>query len=217
MPKQRSTEPTVRFFPAHIHLSCVLSSLYTAPATLSSAYILRPSVDEYSLNIYRLPGPEGNFVFLFVGNEKAILFDTGPVAFQPFKDIVAQLVPDAASRELIIAHTHSHGDHIKGDTLWEDEATGRKVGPFRSVTIVGLSPEEVSQFYTLDYDPDGSREDATSMYDLGGRSLQLFWIRGHEDSHIAVYDESVNVLVTGDVLYPGEMSSLLCALHSTLM
>ncbi len=143
--------------------------------------------------------PEGNFVFLFVGSDKAILFDTGPIRFLPFHDIVAQLVPDAASRDLIVAHTHSHGDHVVGDVLWEDEAAGRTKGAFRSVTIVGLSPQEVSEFYSLD-----SAEDAKCVYDLGSRELVLFWIRGHEDSHIAVYDGTVNVLVTGDVLYPGK-------------
>lgn len=113
-------------------------------------------------------------------------------------------MPDAASHDLVVAHTHSHGDHVQGDVLWENDAAGQEMGPFQSVTIVGLSPQKVAHFFSMSCAVDGSCEDATSLYDLGGRVLQMFWIRGHEDSHIAVYDASVNVLVTGDVLYPGQ-------------
>jgi hydroxyacylglutathione hydrolase len=149
---------------------------------------------------------EGNFVFLFVGSERAILFDTGPIPYEPFKEAIAEHVPNAASLDLIVAHTHSHGDHIKGDPLWEAEAAGERDSPFRSVVVVGHSPQEVADFYSLDFAPDGSCEDATTTFHLGGgRELQLFWIRGHEDSHIAVYDEVTDVLVTGDVLYPGRL------------
>ena len=38
---------------------------------------------------------------------------------------------------------------------------------------------------------------------MGGRNLTVFPIPGHEGSHIAVYDPRMQVLLTGDMLYPG--------------
>jgi glyoxylase-like metal-dependent hydrolase (beta-lactamase superfamily II) len=72
--------------------------------------------------------------------------------------------------------------------------------------IVGHSPAEVAAFFGLPRWFEGEREDSVPVeFALGGsRSLRLFWIRGHEDSHVAVYDAATHVLVTGDVLYPGE-------------
>jgi hypothetical protein len=64
---------------------------------------------------------EANFVFLFVGSDRAILFDTGPLPWPPFKATLEALVggaAKAAALDLIVAHTHSHGDHIQGDSLW---------------------------------------------------------------------------------------------------
>ena len=144
---------------------------------------------------------EGNFVFLFVGSERAILFDTGPIPWPPLKAAIeAALGPSAASLDLIVAHTHSHGDHVQGDALWAEEAAGSS-SPFRSVFIVGHSPAEVAQFYGL----EDAEDEATGRYELGGRTLRLFWIRGHEDSALAIYDASTHVLVTGDNLYPGRL------------
>jgi len=42
-------------------------------------------------------------------------------------------------------------------------------------------------------------------YDLGGRTLDILYTPGHEDSSICVYDPQTNILNTGDLLYPGRL------------
>lgn len=42
-------------------------------------------------------------------------------------------------------------------------------------------------------------------YDLGGRTLDVIPIPGHEQTSIAVYDRQTGVLFTGDPLYPGRL------------
>jgi glyoxylase-like metal-dependent hydrolase (beta-lactamase superfamily II) len=141
---------------------------------------------------------EGNFVFLFVGSERAILFDTGPVdiSVSPLRFAIEVAVPKSADLELVVAHTHDHGDHVAGDgiALACDDL-------FRSVVSVGHSAQEVEAFFCGLRFPDS---DPVS-YSLGDRALEIFPIPGHRDSHICIYDRFAHVLITGDVLYPGRL------------
>jgi glyoxylase-like metal-dependent hydrolase (beta-lactamase superfamily II) len=141
---------------------------------------------------------EGNFVFLFVGSERAILFDTGPVddSVSPLRFAIEAAVPHSSNLELIVAHTHDHGDHVAGDGI-ADSCSHL----FRSVLTVGHSVQEVERFYHGLQFPDGKPVD----YYLGSRALQLFAIPGHRESHICIYDPLAHVLIAGDVLYPGRL------------
>lgn len=134
-------------------------------------------------------------VFLFIGEQTVALFDTGPVANSSLRIAVEYLVGDASSqKDLIVAHTHSHGDHVAGDGLWPADAPP---APFRSVQHVGHAPSEVWGFFgvTIELPP--------ARFALGsGRDLQLFPIPGHEPSAIAIYDKASHSLFTGDNLGP---------------
>jgi hydroxyacylglutathione hydrolase len=90
---------------------------------------------------------------------------------------------------LIVAHSHSHGDHIAGD------------GQLRALPqtqVVPLGVTGVKEFFGIDSWPS----DPTT-FDLGSRVLDILPIQGHEDSHIAIYDRRTGLLLTGDTLYPG--------------
>ena len=157
------------------------------PAT----YILRESKDVSF---------EAPFLFLFFGNERAILFDTGTTADAdkfPLRRTVDELVRAWLSShprpgyELIVAHTHSHSDHTGGDPQFHN----------RSFTqIIGRTPEEVHRFFGLS-GPAGDPQ----PFDLGGRTLEVFPIPGHHPASIAVYDRWTNLLLTGDTIYPGRL------------
>eukprot|EP00658_Telonema_sp_P-2_P074421 TRINITY_DN63636_c0_g1_i1.p1 TRINITY_DN63636_c0_g1~~TRINITY_DN63636_c0_g1_i1.p1 ORF type:complete len:221 (+),score=46.58 TRINITY_DN63636_c0_g1_i1:134-796(+) len=149
----------------------------------------------------RQDGYEGNFVFLFVGTERAVLFDTGPAPLPEFKAAIGELaarVTDPSELELVVAHTHGHGDHVAGDCLWEDGDTGG----FKTVRVVGPDQQAVCAAFGLVDWPEGA-----ASVDLGsGRALGVFPLPGHEPSHIAVYDrDGSKVLITGDFLYPGRI------------
>lgn len=157
------------------------------PAT----YILRESKDVS----YEAP-----FLYLFFGNERAILLDTGatsdPERF-PIRRTIDALIEawltahPRAGYELVVAHTHSHTDHIGGDSQFRDRPLTR---------IVGRSPEEVHRFFGL----TGPAGDPVS-FDLGGRTLEVFPIPGHHPASIAVYDRWTTLLLTGDTICPGRL------------
>lgn len=158
--------------------------------------------DTYILRLSKCFSFEGNFIYLFFGAERVIVFDTGGPPGQashgevmPIRAILEQIIADwRATRgqpdiELIVAHTHSHGDHTFWDSQFADRPRTRIVTPSLPV---------VKTFFGLVDWPEGEGE-----VDLGGRILTIFPIPGHEASHIAVYDPRTKVLLTGDTLYPG--------------
>lgn len=145
---------------------------------------------------------EGNFMYLFLGKVRAILFDTGAAHSSRFQgqilplrktvdDILQKWASGDAHRgvDLIVAHTHSHQDHV----FWDGEFRNRA-----GTTIVGHTLADVKSFFGLARWPDGE-----ATLDLGDRSLVIFPLPGHETTHIAVYDKRTEIILTGDTLYPG--------------
>lgn len=143
---------------------------------------------------------EGPFIYLFFGEKRAIMFDTGATKsasqFPIQKTVESLLVAhygaeQRADIELVVAHTHGHGDHISGDAQFKGQP---------HTTLVGTTASAVSKFFGLSSWPNGS-----ANFDLGGRVLQIVPIPGHEPSHIAIYDEQTGILISGDTLYPGRL------------
>lgn len=142
---------------------------------------------------------EAPFQYLIAGEERALLLDTGaePVARSdyPLRETVDRLLAQWAwsrgrkSLPLVVAHSHSHGDHHFGDAQFADRAETR---------IVGLRPEDVAAFFALDRWPQGE-----ATFGLGKRDLAVLPLPGHEPSHIALYDAATRTLFSGDTLYPG--------------
>lgn len=125
---------------------------------------------------------EGPFIYLLLGTERALLLDTG-TGHAKLKPVVDGLLSD---QQLIVAHTHSHGDHVGGDAEFDE--------------VVGKSAEDVATYFGFADWPN----DVVQL-DLGDRVLDLIPIPGHHASHIAVYDRTSKVLFSGDSLYPGRL------------
>lgn len=135
---------------------------------------------------------EGPFLYLLVGSARAMLIDTGatadPVLF-PLRRTIDELIgPDFA---LIVAHTHAHRDHTAADAQF----AGRS-----NTMIVGHSAADVGRFFEI---TDWPAQEAS--LDLGGRTLTVMGIPGHEDASIAIFDENTGLLLTGDTVYPGRL------------
>jgi hydroxyacylglutathione hydrolase len=139
---------------------------------------------------------EKPFLYLIFGENRALLLDSGAKNAD-----VAAAVRDAlrvwAGRHdgrvpaLVVAHSHGHGDHIAGDS---------QLASLPNTTVIGTSPEAVQQFFGIHNWPD----DAVT-FDLGGRTLDIVPIPGHERASIAVYDRRTGILLTGDTMYPGRL------------
>jgi hydroxyacylglutathione hydrolase len=158
--------------------------------------------DTFVLRLSKCFSFEGNFMYLLFGAARAILFDTGAAADLGRGDqalpirravdgIVAQWLDSRGldAIDLIVAHTHSHGDHV----FWDGQFQGRP-----RTTVVPPTPSAVRGFFRFPNWPEGQ-----TGLDLGGRTVRVFPIPGHEASHIAAYDSRTQALLTGDMLYPG--------------
>jgi hydroxyacylglutathione hydrolase len=140
------------------------------------------------------PSFEAPFLYLLFGRTQALLLDTGAshsAARFPLASTVANLVTARGRPEprLVVAHSHSHGDHVAGDAQFQGSANTVVVPP-------GVS--NVIAFFGLAGWPDTS-----ATFDLGGRILDVIPCPGHEPSHITLYDRGAGLLLTGDTLYPG--------------
>ena len=111
---------------------------------------------------------EAPFLYLFCGNERALLLDTGatedPAAF-PLRETVDGILRDwLAARprkayELVVAHTHGHGDHVAADSQFDDRP---------GTTVVPADLAAARSYFGLTDWPAG-----IVTFDLGGRVLEI--------------------------------------------
>lgn len=137
---------------------------------------------------------EAPFVYLYVGDTGALLIDTGATHsadIRKFVDETLAKMPNGDKLKLVVAHSHSHGDHMAGDQFFADRP---------NTTVVGYSPEEVAKAFNIKDWPNGEGE-----IDLGNRKMSVLAIPGHESSSIAVYDHKSGDMATGDTFYPGNI------------
>jgi hydroxyacylglutathione hydrolase len=147
---------------------------------------------------------EKPFLYLLVGDKRAILFDTGaggekgatrePDTVETVKRTLQQWAAKAGKPvpPLVVSHLHSHGDHTYGDALFKG-ASGTTLVPANDV------PALQAAFAIKRWPND------IGSIDLGGRILDVIPIPGHDDTSIAVYDRQTAVLLTGDTMYPGRI------------
>ncbi|HUZ24709.1 MAG TPA: MBL fold metallo-hydrolase [Streptosporangiaceae bacterium] len=143
---------------------------------------------------------EAPFLYLFCGNDRALLLDTGatrePDKF-PLRETVDQIlsgwlaVHPRDRYELVVAHTHGHGDHVAGDPQF----AGRP-----DTTLVGRELSAVRKFFGFTDWPG-----QVTAFDLGGRVLEVTGSPGHHPAAITVYDPWSGFLVTGGTVYRGRL------------
>lgn len=146
---------------------------------------------------------EAPFLYLLCGNDRAILLDTGATADAerfPLRATVDRILADWLAahpnprHQLVVAHTHGHGDHVAGD----GQFAGRP-----DTSVVGVRPEDVAEFFGFtDWPAD------VVTFDLGGRVLEITGIPGHQRASIAVFDPWTGFLLTGDTVLPGRLYAL---------
>jgi hydroxyacylglutathione hydrolase len=143
---------------------------------------------------------EAPFLYLLFGNERALLLDTGATAdpeLFPLRETVDGLVDQWLAEhqrpdyELVVAHTHGHGDHVAGDPQFADRPATR---------VVARDADTVKEFFGFE-----SWEQQTVSFDLGGRVLELIASPGHHAAAVTFYDPWTGILLTGDTVYPGRL------------
>jgi hydroxyacylglutathione hydrolase len=156
--------------------------------------------DTFMLRQSKALSYEAPFLYLLFGSRRAILFDTGatadPAAF-PLRATVDDLVEQWLERhprpgyELVVAHTHAHGDHVAADGQFADRP---------STIVVGKTFDAVEEFFGFTTWPA-----EVVRYDLGERVLDVTGSPGHHATAISVFDPATGFLLTGDTVYPGRL------------
>jgi hydroxyacylglutathione hydrolase len=135
---------------------------------------------------------EAPFLYLLVGEEKALLIDTGVEGVNLRAEVDKLLTASGhAGMPLVVMHSHGHGDHVGGDAGFADRP---------DTVIVGHTAEDVAGFFGIDQWPVDS-----GALDLGGRNVDVLPTPGHHASHVVVYDAATRILFSGDAIYPGRL------------
>lgn len=185
------------------------------------------SVDKVDSNTYAISEYghwEETHSYLFIGKNKAILFDTG-LGVGNIKQVVEKLT----ILPITVVTSHNHWDHIGGHSLFEDIAIhegDRKwmeeglpiplevvKDNFRSQPFKKQPPPDfnIDSYQVFTGKPTRILHDGDKL-DLGGRILEIIHTPGHSPGHICLYEPSSGYLATGDLIYKG---TIFCHYPST--
>lgn len=139
---------------------------------------------------------EAPFMYLLIGDKRALLIDTGDVAESrkmPLARTVIDLMAQSPSkpRRLVVVHTHRHLDHRSGDVQF---------AKLPNVQVAGYDMDSVKRFYGFKDWPNG-----IAHLDLGNRIVDVVPAPGHNETHVVFYDEKTALLFSGDFLMPGRL------------
>ena len=150
------------------------------------------------------------------GREYDLLIDSG-MGLRPLKKEIASLT----EKPVTVISTHCHFDHIGGahefehrlghrleadihqDPTPENTATAGfvRAETFKALPYAGFSAED----YLVKPAPLTGYLDEGDVVDLGNRVFKVFHLPGHSPGSIALYEESTEVLFSGDVIYDGDL------------
>lgn len=141
---------------------------------------------------------EAPFLYLLLGDQKALLLDTGATADPerfPLRETVDRILAERAGQpayHLVVAHSHGHGDHVAADGQFADRP---------DTTVVGRELAAVREFFGFGATWPGQ----TVTFDLGGRALEIVGSPGHHRAAVTVFDPWTGFLLTGDTVLPGRL------------
>lgn len=149
--------------------------------------------------------PYQNYSYLLVGDMRALLFDGGP----GMRDIRA-VAESLTDKPITFLPSHLHFDHVANDISFERVAL-LDVEPVRSrADGNSFTPSDRQHLGFME-----GRDSPTwqvdewiapgSDYDLGGRSVKVYYTPGHTTDSVSIYDRENAIVFSGDYLYPGEL------------
>jgi glyoxylase-like metal-dependent hydrolase (beta-lactamase superfamily II) len=169
-------------------------------------------IDDEIYAIYEPGQFEEVISFLIIGNDFALMFDTG-LGIGNIRNVVDQLT----DVDVVVLNSHTHYDHIGGNHLF-DTIYGTQL-EYTQNRSLGSPPEAVAEFLQEGWVwkplPDGfSAVDYQSRafeidkivnegdrIDVGGRVLEILFTPGHAPDSICLIDRENRLLFTGDTFY----------------
>jgi hydroxyacylglutathione hydrolase len=173
-------------------------------------YFIVETVDPTTFAIGEPRYYQGNYSYLILGTQRAVLFDAGT----GLKDIVP-VVRSLTNLPVTVIASHLHFDHV-GALGRLDETAVLDEPPLRArvrnsrltlrrYEFLGFADRlpnptfQVSEWWAPD-----------SIIDLGGgRQLRVLATPGHTPTSVSLYDAGRRQLFAGDFIYPGELYAFL--------
>ena len=154
--------------------------------------------------------------FLLIGDEKALLIDTG-MAFGNIKLNVDALT----DKPVIVVNSHSHYDHVSNnyhfDTVYgrdldftRKNASGHPKTTWQNAlqpsAVSGPLPKDFSfeNYESKGFDIDHYLKDG-EIIDLGNREIEVIFTPGHTPDGMLFFDRERGYLSTGDTFYPSTL------------
>ena len=178
-------------------------------------------IDKISENFYQIRyyylGVADVYMYLLIGEEKALLVDTGYAS-----TVARNYVNELTDLPLLVVNTHGHPDHIGGNRYFDevyisknDLNTARDYSdPFFKKKIndmiirdIGSKNDLVIEKYQEDIELNNSTMKVkyldlpeSGFFDLGNRKIYILETPGHTFGSICLYDDRSGVLISGDTL-----------------
>jgi hydroxyacylglutathione hydrolase len=172
-------------------------------------YFVVETVDPSTFAIGEPRYYQGNYSYLILGEQRAVLFDAG----SGLKDI-RPVVRSLTTLPVTVIASHLHFDHVGAlgrfdktavidEPLLRARARDSRLS-LRRYEFAGFADRLPIPTFPVDewWVPD-------STIDLGGRSLRVLATPGHTSTSVSLYDESRHQLFAGDFVYPGELYAFL--------
>lgn len=155
--------------------------------------------------------------YLLIGNRRALLVDTGTGI-----DNIKKVVDEITVLPIHVLTTHAHWDHTGGHGLFDRIAVHPQDAEWLEHGLP-IAPAEIRQslmrepfrrasppsFDLQTWTPfRGAPTDLLvdgETIDLGDRKLTVLHTPGHSPGHVCFFEASTGYLVTGDLLYSGEL------------
>ena len=165
-------------------LFCSRNNLFLLAQKRQEPGIQTTQVAENFYNIY-----VHNFVnmLVFNGPDGALLVDTG---FEPVDLIEAELREIGVEKIRSIINTHSHGDHVEGNTQLGRDAVIVSSHRCREVLLEDDDFPESGL-------PDVTFSDSLSIH-LNDEVIKVYSTPGHSDDDVVVYFNKANIVCIGD-------------------
>jgi glyoxylase-like metal-dependent hydrolase (beta-lactamase superfamily II) len=159
---------------------------------------------------------EESISHLIVGDERAILFDTG-LGLLPIRPVVERIT----DLPVTVLNSHTHFDHVGGNA--EFSSILAIDSDYTRANMAGFAHHRIASDFTadafcahppsdVDLDVIHTRPWKASRYvedgeilELGGRRLEILHTPGHAPDAIALLDSENGLLFTGDTFYAAEL------------
>ena len=151
-----------------------------------------PMITQLNDHIWLLDDHHEATMYLVAGQARAMVIDTS-VGLCNVRQVAEQLT----SLPLICVNTHGHGDHMGGNWCFDKAFMNLADLPIAEESMNWPEVQEALERFHLRYPAFEHIEDG-HVFDLGGLTLEAFYLPGHTPGEIVLLDEQDRILFSGD-------------------